>query len=178
MKKEFHKFSFILCFGLVFTFLLVTIALPENITFTTYYPAPFGVYNEMRVNKLVIGDPDPTLTPSPNTDGVTRFKGIGSDPAGSDDTEPGTLYYNSSDNEFKYYDGTGWQALGGGGGCYVTYSGACLTGFTMSASAGSWGNCSSYYAYSSTYAHFRPPGGGCRAGWYSSNIGQAYVCCQ
>jgi len=176
MKKEFHKFSFILCFGLVFTFLLVTIALPENITFTTYYPAPFGVYNEMRVNKLVIGDPDPTLTPSPNTDGVTRFKGIGSDPAGSDDTEPGTLYYNSSDNEFKYYDGTGWQALGGGGGCYVTYSGACLTGFTMSASAGSWGNCHLNNNY--FFAHFRPPGGGCNTRWNSLNFGQAYVCCQ
>ena len=92
----------------------------EDITITTYYPAPFGVYNEMRANKLVIGDPDSTSTPSPDTDGVVRFKGIGSDPIGAGDTEPGALYYNTSDDEFKYHDGTGWQTLGGGTQYIVT----------------------------------------------------------
>jgi len=88
----------------------------EKVTITTYYPSPFGSYDKLRTNKLVIGDPDASSTPSPDTDGVVRFKGRGSDPAGADDTKPGALYYNTADNEFKYHDGSGWQALGGGGG--------------------------------------------------------------
>ena len=79
-------------------------------------------YKELRANKMVIGDSDASSTPSPDTDGVVRFKGRDSDPAGADDTEPGALYYNTTDNEFKYYDGTGWQTLGGGGYCYTYYS--------------------------------------------------------
>ena len=63
----------------------------------------------------------------------------------------------------------------GGGGCYVSYSGSCLSGFTSAGSAGSWGDCGDYYSSSD---HFRPPGGGCSSGWYSSTIGTAYVCCQ
>ena len=78
----------------------------ETITITTYYPAPYGVYNELRANKMVIGDSDASSTPSPDTDGVVRFKGRSSDPAGADDTKPGALYYNTTDNEFKYHDGT------------------------------------------------------------------------
>jgi len=31
-------------------------AFAENITITTYYPAPFGVYNEMRAKRMAIGD--------------------------------------------------------------------------------------------------------------------------
>ena len=152
----------------------------EKVTITTYYPSPFGSYDKLRTNKLVIGDPDASSTPSPDTDGVVRFKGRGSDPAGADDTKPGALYYNTADNEFKYHDGSGWQALGGGGGCYVSYSGGCLPGFTNMGSAGWWGYCICGADVDSP--HFRPPGGGCSSGWggcwLSSNIGEAYVCCQ
>ena len=59
-----------------------------------------------------------------------------------------------------------------GGGCYVSYTGGCLSGFTSAGSAGSWGLCDDYRT------HFRPPGGGCYGGWYSHNIGTAYVCCK
>ena len=146
----------------------------DQITITTYYPSPYGVYKELRANKMVIGDSDASSTPSPDTDGVVRFKGRGSDPAGADDTEPGALYYNTTDNEFRYYDGTGWQTLGGGGGCYISYSGGCLPGFTNMGSAGWWGYCRA----AATTCHFRPPGGGCRSGWSGYSIGEAYVCCQ
>ncbi len=56
MKKEFQKLSFILCFTLGFTFLIVTIALPEQLTLTTYYPSPYGVYAELRAQQMAIGD--------------------------------------------------------------------------------------------------------------------------
>jgi hypothetical protein len=68
------------------------------------------------------------------------------------------------------------DAASSGGGCYVSYSGSCLSGFTNKGSAGSWGNC--YYSSGDSYFHFRPPGGGCSSGWSGSPFGTAYVCCQ
>lgn len=32
------------------------LAAEESITITTYYPSPYGVYNEMRAKKMGIGD--------------------------------------------------------------------------------------------------------------------------
>jgi hypothetical protein len=158
----------------LFTFFLLPFLQAEDIHLTTYYPSPSGVYDEMMVNKMVIGSTDTSSTPLPDTDGVLRFQGIGSDPSGLDDTEDGALYYNSSDDEFRYYDGSAWARLGTGSGCYVSYSGGCLTGFTNEGSAGWWGYCRSL----GNSSHFRPPGGGCYSGWSSSNIGGAFVCCQ
>ena len=63
-----------------------------------------------------------------------------------------------------------------GGGCYVSYSGGCLPGFTNKGSAGWWGSCR--YAGPGCGAHFRPAGGGCSYGWGSLAIGEAFVCCQ
>jgi len=166
----------------------------ESITITTYYPSPYGVYDQMRANKMVIGDPDSTSTPSPDTNGVVRFKGISSDPTGFNDTKPGALYYNTSDDEFKYHDGTGWQALGGGGICFTYYcniaggggeqctdsggsQGYCPSGFQQKYALGSWGSC----AYGATNANsfFRPPGGSCSPSLQlNRTFGHAYLCCQ
>ena len=56
--------------------LIIGLAYAEQITFSTYYPAPFGVYNQMVVRTLGIGDnnndsiinnldaPDPTTNPN------------------------------------------------------------------------------------------------------------------
>jgi len=69
-----------------------------------------------------------------------------------------------------------------GGGCYVSYSGGCLPGFTNKGSAGWWGHCSGsgsgYGLGGSGNSHFRPAGGGCSYLWYSYTIGEAFVCCQ
>jgi hypothetical protein len=62
-----------------------------------------------------------------------------------------------------------------GGGCYISYSGSCLPGFTNKGSIGTWGYC--VLNASHTYFHYRPPGGSC-SGWGSGTHGQAYVCCQ
>jgi len=65
--------------------------------------------------------------------------------------------------------------IGGAGACYVSYSGACLAGFTNMGSAGIWGYCVTSNSTGASF--FRPPGGGC-GGVASKNIGTAYVCCQ
>ncbi|MDP8259133.1 MAG: hypothetical protein P9L90_06935 [Candidatus Aadella gelida] len=165
-------------FGLIgLAGIVAAAAFAEDITITTYYPAPFGVYNEMRANKLIIGDPNSASTPAPDTDGVVIFKDINNSALGGNDAQKGALYYDSSAgfDEFKYHDGTGWQALCVSGGCYVSYSGGCLAGFTNKGSAGLWG-----YCYDASYQsnHFRPPSGGCTVGTSTRNLGVALVCCQ
>ena len=181
MFRRFILGSLFLVMGLFFGCYAVSAATSNNETLTivTYYPSPFGAYNQLRANKMVIGESNSTTIPSPSTNGIVIFKGLNSDPYGANDTQAGALYYNNSDSEFKYYDGSGWQALGGGSGCYVSYSGGCMAGFINKGSAGSWGYCCIYCGGANAHAHFRPPGGGCgTGGWLSSTIGSAYVCCR
>lgn len=107
MKKLNLKAFFIL----VASFGLLTFCFAQQeVTITTYYPAPYGVYNELEARKLVIGEDG-----IPSTDGVVNFQGLPSDPSDSADRDDGALYYNSSAHEFRYYDeGSGeWQGLGG-----------------------------------------------------------------
>ncbi|MDD5725518.1 MAG: hypothetical protein PHX28_05180, partial [Candidatus Omnitrophica bacterium] len=40
--------------GLLFLFPVMLLA--EEITITSYYPSPYGVYNELRAKKMAIGD--------------------------------------------------------------------------------------------------------------------------
>ena len=228
--------------------IVASVAFAEQITLTTYYPAPFGVYKQMRTTESLLLQAEPTNSDGPQIEwrtsdiGVerhwnidqyqdaisTRLRFFTED--NSDDTNPaervtilengnvgigttgpaaildvssttsgfvpprmttaqrnaisappaGSMLYNTDDEELNYYDGSAWQTQGGGGGCYVSYSGGCLAGLTNMGSAGWWGFCrcsgctGGYYGRS----HFRPPGGGCAGGWPSANIGQAYVCCQ
>jgi len=51
------KLKALILFPLLVFFLLIPNpgAFAEDITITTYYPAPFGVYNEMRATKMAIG---------------------------------------------------------------------------------------------------------------------------
>jgi len=155
----------------------------ETITITTYYPSPYGVYNEFQSNKMAVGDTNEdgqlTAADQPPADGQLYtarsviYKPQSSLPAF--DTREGELVYSETDKKFYYYDGSSWVAQAGGGGCYVSYSGGCLNGFTNMGSAGWWGSCSRDPSLS---AHFRPPGGGCYSGWSYHTLGRAYVCCR
>ena len=42
-----------------------------------------------------------------------RIVGLASDPS---DGEPGSYYYNTTSNTFRYYNGTTWSDFSGGGG--------------------------------------------------------------
>ena len=41
------------------------------------------------------------------SDGVMKIVGLASDPSGSE----GQIYYNSTDKNVKYHDGTSWVAM-------------------------------------------------------------------
>ncbi|MDO8529620.1 MAG: hypothetical protein Q7S18_03045 [bacterium] len=64
-----------------------------------------------------------------------------------------------------------------GGGCYVSYSGSCLSGFTNKGSAGSWGSCDWCPGGNCNLVHFLPAGGNCDTGWKTVIMGAAAVCC-
>ncbi len=63
----------------------------ESVTITTYYPAPYGVYNEVEVYRSI------TYTK------VNK--------ANISDPNEGELIYNV-DGKFWYYTGSAWVALG------------------------------------------------------------------
>jgi hypothetical protein len=138
----------------------------ETITITAYYPSPHGVYNELQSNKLAVGDTNESggldAGDQPPADGqLYTARSIIYKPQSSlpvVDAREGELVYSDSDNSLYLYTGSSWvRQGGGGGGCYVSYSGSCLTDFTNMGSAGWWGHCVNY---SYSFSHFRPPGGG------------------
>lgn len=89
-------------------------AFAEDITITTYYPSPYGAYNELGSNKISIGKNSTTQNfDSPANNGSIRFNQVLSSsplPSGT----AGELAYFGADG-FKYHNGSAWQSLGGGG---------------------------------------------------------------
>jgi hypothetical protein len=58
-------------------------------------------------------------------EGATLIYSASGDPAGS----AGGIYFNTTDNEFRGYNGSAWGAIGGGGGAFSTQN-FTATGFT------------------------------------------------
>jgi hypothetical protein len=85
MKKL--KFLIILIFG----FFSLCFA-DESLTITTYFPSPYGVYNELQLYAH-----NPAVTTC-------------------DDAHKGTMYYKSTDDQVYVCKGTtlGWKTVGGG----------------------------------------------------------------
>ena len=74
----------------------------ESLTITTYYPAPYGVYRNLKLN--------PTDTPSDSA------------------LSAGVMYYDNGKDMIRYYNKTGaWVNMTGGGGGYWVLSGNNLT---------------------------------------------------
>ncbi len=67
----------------------------ESFTITTYYPSPYGSYNELKVGRSVTYMPVNNYASLPNP-------------------REGELVYNGPDRKFYYWDGSGWKVLGGG----------------------------------------------------------------
>jgi len=178
----------LICAVLVFSAAIVFAE--DAITITTYYPSPYGVYNQLGTNRLAVGDTDGIngldAADQPNRDGDIRLKAQAGNPTAWPAGTIGQFAYSSTNDSLYHYNGSAWVASGGGGGCYVDYglasglpngSACTVSGFTVKGSAGNWGNCYIWFGNPTGLAHFRPPGGGC-GGWPSSNNGDAYVCCQ
>ncbi len=178
---------------LVWLLSLVCFSQTEQITITTYYPSPFGVYNELQSNKMAVGDTngDGNLTsadlPPANGQLYTArsviFKPQLSLPILN--VREGEMVYNNSDNKVYYYNGSAWVAQGSGTVCYTVYNGnpgvcpSCPAGWTREVCLGQWGHCH-YSGSDNSFAC--PPGGssGCNLGgsWGFIASGQAALCCK
>lgn len=90
---------------------IITQAQQEQITLTTYYPSPSGVYNELTARRLVIGDDE-----MPNQDGIINFQGIELEDGDPEWANDGAIYYNSHTHRFRYFDGERWRTFGSAGG--------------------------------------------------------------
>jgi len=162
----------------------------DNLTITTYYPSPYGSYNETRANKMVIGDvTNATASPS---EGVVTFKPKSTPISYSE----GSLYYDSSEHTFKYRDNTAWQSMGGSSYSFTYYcylypshgsplcvdAGGtqrfCPAGFTQRLALGAWGRCCSFTACDCDHHGdwLLVPGATCGSGASSYVSGNAYVC--
>ena len=84
---------------IIFFVLPIFVYAQENITITTYYPAPYGSYQELSANILNVGLPSGTAT------GIIMFRGGAANPA---TTQEGALYYNTTAHNLRYRDNTSW----------------------------------------------------------------------
>jgi hypothetical protein len=108
---------------LVFSVLVlcVTVVFAEDITITTYYPSPYGSYNELQLY--------PHSSPATTCDA----------------THKGTMYYDSDDSQIKVCDGSAYNNLGGAGGTTHTI---CFNGAGCDVNLGAWTgwiDCSAYW---------------------------------
>jgi len=137
----------ILVLGLVFSVFCVSIfAEDETFTITTYYPSPYGSYNELQTNKFVVGDAngDGSLTSAdqPPENGQIKvarsiiYKPVNKD--GLTNRQEGELVYNASDDILYLYNGSKWVAQGGAAG-NVLYL-ACPWGSDRNHSNAGWGD--------------------------------------
>ncbi len=191
------------CITLIFIFFLVApvlfcssfILAGEEITITTYYPSPYGIYNHLQANRIAVGDTsgDGFLTDSdiPTRDGDIRLKPQAGNPASWPSGAIGQFSYSRVQDSLYHYNGSTWVASGGGGAgggsCYVSYSGACLSGFINRGDLGSYGYCYGTRGTGSwfdDFAYFRPPGASCghlglpTTNWSAVTSGNACLCCQ
>jgi hypothetical protein len=113
----------------------------ETMTITTYYPAPYGVYQELRAKRVAIGDnyyssgycwaPDICANHFGASEDllVEGSVGIGTPTASAylevnntmrlvptltpSLTAEGSIYYDSTKKSLRVYDGTAWKSVGG-----------------------------------------------------------------
>ena len=109
----------------------------ESITISTYYPAPFGVYKELRSTelqseKIAVGDTNNdgqiTSADQPSRAGDIRFKPQPGDPSSWPFGNTGQLTYSSMNDEFYHYNGSEWVAQGGGTGYFLQCGNSCPSG--------------------------------------------------
>ncbi len=100
---RFNKITFIL--SLLSCLPLVCFAIEHKVNITTYYPAPYGAYNELQTNKLRVGE----STGDDLDQGVVQFESLTANPTAGE----GSIYYNSSSRQFRYRDNSSWKGFGG-----------------------------------------------------------------
>jgi len=96
--------------------LFLFLSADESITITTYYPSPYGSYNELGTNKLAVGDSDGSGTidagDQPNFDGDIRLKPRTGSVTGWGAGKTGEIAYSSVQDSLYHYNGSSWVAGG------------------------------------------------------------------
>ena len=85
-------------FAVLFLLLITTPALADNLTMTTYYPAPAGDYNTLRAKHLEVS---------------SELK-MGHSEAACDENAEGTMRYNKNVKKMEFCDGTVWTPFATG----------------------------------------------------------------
>lgn len=118
------------CLGFVL-FLILFLNSPgfsqETLTITTYYPSPYGSYNELRVNQMTVGSAYQSVAIPANSLVVEGSVGIGTitprskleivgggiqidnDAAACDATKAGTIRYNAG--VLEYCNSSSWSSV-------------------------------------------------------------------
>jgi len=129
--------------------LIASFTYAEQITFSTYYPAPYGVYNNFEVKgRSVVGDISSSASGVTDVEDLDRGElwvqdSMILEPKASfnPDTEPagkeGELVYSSSDDALYHYNGSDWVASGGGSGIKSVQRGTAQ--FMVAAGTGTYG---------------------------------------
>jgi len=102
----------------------------EKLTITTYYPSPYGVYNELQANRIAVGDTNDdgqlTALDLPNRDGDIRLKPQPGDPATWPDGKKGQFAYSQVDDALYHYNGSKWMKQAGISGYTIIIGGSVV----------------------------------------------------
>ena len=121
MRKRFNPIEILSIVILISPALIFVCRAEEQITITTYYPAPNGIYREMRVDQMSVGSPYRTSTLSDGNIIISGRAGIGSNntPTGKFDVvmADGTSRVTVNDN-----NNASIELRGVGGTPYIDFS--------------------------------------------------------
>jgi len=113
-------------FGLIgLACVIIGLAFAEQLNFTTYYPAPYGIYNDMVVlNNLGVGttEPQAVLDVDSTTSGFLPPRMIQTERDNIVTPPEGSIVYNTlgTDKGLNYYNGSEWKTIGTGNAAEVT----------------------------------------------------------
>ena len=92
----------------------------DSMEIITYYPSPYGYYEELRGDKIIVGDSDNSYIDETNLppSGTITFEPLSDDPDASDgNLYEGSLYYQGvvggTNGKFRFYDGSEWKDISG-----------------------------------------------------------------
>lgn len=112
-------------FGLMgLAVIFINSAWAEEITISTYYPAPYGVYRNFKTTEdtylatesgnVGVGTETPnTKLEVDNVLKITPYTVAGTDPQACGLETEGAIYYKDSESRFYYCDGSEWKPFGG-----------------------------------------------------------------
>lgn len=182
-------------FGLIaLAVVLIGPVFADEMTLSTYYPAPAGVYREFTVTQNAnfaterdafdnpIGRVGIGTTQPGRTLHIVGSEGMRLEPselpATGTEVAGDIVIDTNDDNTLNWWDGTAWVSAGGGGGCYIAFfhytksqknanSGTLKAGQSCPGGftdMGSVGEYGSCWYRGTTFGYAMQPGGGCDDG--------------